>query len=244
MLEQLKAATPGEAIAFFLIANALIFAASVLLCWLLGWVYRDRRIFDRWEPLRRVEILAAVGSIFLNAGVSVGGWLLWRDGLIVLKSGGVVTGILDCLVMLLFMDFGMYVFHRLVHHPQIFVLFHRFHHRHETTNPFSLFVLHPVEVLGFGSLMIVFLTIYSMSVGGLIAYLAINVLWGTLGHSGVEPFPKIFRSIPGLRLLGTSSFHAGHHEHPGYNFGFYSLLWDSMFGTLDPDYYARFERRG
>jgi Delta7-sterol 5-desaturase len=134
------------------------------------------------------------------------------------------------------------VFHRLVHHPRIFVLFHRFHHRHETTNPFSLFVLHPVEVVGFGSLMIVFLMSYQISVGGLIAYLTINVLWGTLGHSGVEPFPKSFRSVPGLRLLGTSTFHAGHHEHPGYNFGFYTLLWDSVFRTLDPDYYDRFER--
>ena len=92
--------------------------------------------------------------------------------------------------------------------------------------------------------MIFFLLLYPMSAGGLICYLAVNVLWGTLGHSGVEPFPARFRSVPGLRLLGTSTFHAEHHEHPGYNFGFYTLLWDKLFGTLDPEYDALFRKHG
>jgi sterol desaturase/sphingolipid hydroxylase (fatty acid hydroxylase superfamily) len=92
--------------------------------------------------------------------------------------------------------------------------------------------------------MIVFLAIYPMSPGGLVGYLALNVLWGTLGHSGVEPFPQSFRFIPGINLLGTSTFHAEHHEHPRFNFGFYTLIWDKLFGTLDPEYDARFQRLG
>jgi hypothetical protein len=46
-----------------------------------------------------------------------------------------------------------------------------FHHRHETTNPVSLLVLHPFEVIGFGALMIAFPLLYHMYLGGLIAYL-------------------------------------------------------------------------
>ena len=88
--------------------------------------------------------------------------------------------------------------------------------------------------------MIIFLMIYTTSLVGLIAYLTLNVLWGTLGHSGVEPFPKFFHTTPGLKLLGTSTFHAEHHEHPTYNFGFYTLIWDRLFGTLDPEYSDRF----
>jgi lathosterol oxidase len=110
----------------------------------------------------------------------------------------------------------------------------------EATIPISLFVLHLLEVAGFGGLMIAFLLLYPMTVGGLVAYLSLNVLFGTLGHSGVEPFARNLRSVPVLRLIGTSTFHAEHHEHPKYNFGFYTLFWDKLFGTLDPEYTARF----
>jgi sterol desaturase/sphingolipid hydroxylase (fatty acid hydroxylase superfamily) len=144
--------------------------------------------------------------------------------------------------MLLAMDCGMYCTHRLAHLPPLYRLFHTFHHRHETTYPLSLFVLHPLEVLGFGLLMLVFLLVYPMSGPGLVAYLVLNVLWGTLGHSGVEPFPSATQKSPGLSLLGTSTFHAEHHEAPGFNYGFYTLIWDRLFGTLHPDYRNRFLR--
>jgi lathosterol oxidase len=242
MLDKLKAASLFEASLVFLLANLVIFAASVVLCWALGWVFQSRRIFERWEPLRRIELAAALGSIVFNAGISVCGWYLWRAGMIILKSATLPKEIMDCAVMLIAMDFGMYLLHRFVHQPQVFKIFHRFHHRHETTNPISLFVLHPLEVIGFGALMILFLVFYSISLGGLLGYLTLNVLWGTLGHSGVEPFPKKFQSIPVLGLLGTSTFHAEHHEHPSFNFGFYTLLWDKLFGTLDPEYDARFRK--
>jgi len=146
--------------------------------------------------------------------------------------------------MILAMDLGMYVFHRMAHVPWIFRWVHRFHHRHEATNPISLFVLHPFEVMGFGGLMILFLIIYPMSPAGLIAYLSLNVLFGSLGHSGVEPFPPFIRRMPVLGLIGTSTFHAEHHEHPRYNFGFYTLFWDKLFGTLDPEYDQRFKQEG
>jgi lathosterol oxidase len=45
--------------------------------------------------------------------------------------------------------------------------------------------------------------------------------------------------VPPLRLLGTSTFHAEHHEHRQFNFGFCTLIWDKLFGTLDPEYESR-----
>lgn len=242
MLEELKSASALQALSFFLIANAVIFTSSVALCWALGVIFHKRRIFERWEPLRPAEIAAAAGAVILNAAVSVAGWWLWTQGMIEVRSGSLLRNAADCAIMVLAMDLGMYCFHRLAHAPAIFRLVHRFHHRHETTNPISLFVLHPVEVIGFGGLMIAFLVLYPMSLGGLMGYLALNVLFGTLGHSGVEPFPSFFSRIPILRLLGTSTFHAEHHERPGYNFGFYTLFWDKLFGTLDPEYEHRFRR--
>ncbi len=240
MLENLKAATLFEAAGFFLVANVLIFASSVLGCWLLGRWFHWRRLFAEWQPLKREEQWAAAGAVVLNAAVSVIGWAIWKADMIEIREGSPLRWALDTLVMLLAMDLGMYGFHRAAHWPPLYERIHRFHHRHESTNPISLFVLHPLEVLGFGGLMIVFLMIYPMSFVSLLAYLTLNVVFGTLGHSGVEPFPAGIKSIPLLNYMGTSTFHAEHHEHPSYNFGFYTLLWDKLFGTLDPEYEKRF----
>jgi len=240
MLNALWNATPRQAAVFFLLANVLICVGSIALCWALGRWFSRKRIFDRWQPVNAVEVGAVVLTILLNSAVSVFGWWLWQAGWIDVLHASVLRGAFDCLLMVIAMDFGMYVFHRLAHVPLVFTLLHKFHHRHETTNPMSLFVLHPAEVIGFGALMIVFLVLYPMSVGGLVAYLVLNVLFGTLGHSGVEPFPAKLRSVPILKYVGTSTFHAEHHERPGYNFGFYTLIWDKLFGTLDPEYDKRY----
>ncbi len=224
----------------FLGLNLLVFLSSVGGCWMFGRVFADKRIFDRWEPLAAVELVAAMGAVAINAAVSVGGWVLWKAGWIVLLEKSVAWWVADTLLMVLAMDLGMYVLHRLAHHPVLYRWFHGFHHRHEATNPISLFVLHPLEVVGFGGLMIAFLVVYPMSGVGLIAYLTINVVFGTLGHSGVEPFSQRLRKIPLLNQVGTSTFHAEHHERPRYNFGFYTLIWDQLFGTLDPDYWRRY----
>ena len=35
-----------------------------------------------------------------------------------------------------------------------------------------------------------------------------------------------------LRLIGSSTFHANHHQDGDVNFGFYTNLWDRLFRTL------------
>ncbi|MEM8932280.1 MAG: sterol desaturase family protein [Acidobacteriota bacterium] len=241
LLEQLGAFDVGTATAFFAVVNLCLFAASVIGCWALGRLFARRRLFDRWEPFSPVEGLATIVCIVINVAVSVVGWQLWTLGHITLTQDRSLGDVLlDTALMVMAMDLGMYVLHRVAHHPWLFRAFHSFHHRHEVTNPISLFVLHPFEVLGFGGLMIAFLWLYPMAPAALVAYLTLNLVFGTLGHSGVEPFPAALSRIPLLRLVGTSTFHAEHHEHPGTNFGFYTLVWDHLFGTLDPEYWQRY----
>ena len=244
MLDYLWAADVFEVGAFFLFVNIATFVGSVAFCWGIGLWFGHRRIFDRWEPLRGIEVIAATSAVILNAAIGVLGCSLWQAEIISIRSNSPLFWLFDCMVMILAMDLGMYWSHRLAHFPAVYRLLHRFHHRHATTNPISLFVLHPLEVLGFGGGMILFLCVYSMSLNGLLAYLFLNVLFGTIGHSGVEPFPASWGSIPVLRLMGTSTFHAGHHTCELYNFGFYTLLWDKLFGTLDPEYTAKFSSPG
>ena len=240
LLTQFRALSMIDAALGFLLANILIFLSSILGCWAMGRLFPRQRLFDHWEPFSPLELGVAITAVLINTAVSVVGWLFWRADLIELRDKSVWLGVIDMALMVLAMDLGMYFLHRIAHQRWLFPLIHKFHHRHEVTNPISLFVLHPLEVSGFGALMIVFLLLYPISPLGLIGYLTLNVVFGTLGHSGVEPFPSVLQRIPLLNLMGTSTFHAEHHEHPRYNYGFYTLVWDRLFGTLDPEYWRRY----
>ena len=133
----------------------------------------------------------------------------------------------------------MYSLHWLVHARWIYPLVHRTHHTHESTNPLSLFVLNPFEVLGFGGLLVGALMIFPLSATAVGGYLTLNLVFGTVGHAGVEPLPDRWMRHPALRFLGTSTFHAQHHADPRHNFGFYTVIWDRLFGTIHPGYEER-----
>src|SRR5262249_38061749 len=73
-------------------------------------------------------------------------------------------------------------------------------------------------------------------------YLVLNVAFGTVGHLGGEPLPARWSDIPVLRYLAGSTFHARHHQALATNFGFYTVIWDSLFGTLHPYCWRQFGR--
>lgn len=98
--------------------------------------------------------------------------------------------------------------------------------------PIDLFVLHPVETLAFGTLWLGLLVSYPFNTYAIIIYLAANLLFGLVGHLGIEPLPERFRRLPVLKFIGTSTFHHGHHEDPDHNYGFYTNIWDRLFRTL------------
>ena len=147
--------------------------------------------------------------------------------------------LLDFLILILLMDFGMYVLHRVAHHPWFFGV-HRLHHEYDRPWALTLFVVHPLETLGFGLLWLVAILLYSSSWLGLCLYMGANLAAGVLGHLGVEPFPKWWSSLPILKQIGTSTFHAQHHKDIHHNYGFYTLIWDRLFGTLVPSYDSQF----
>jgi sterol desaturase/sphingolipid hydroxylase (fatty acid hydroxylase superfamily) len=140
------------------------------------------------------------------------------------------------------MDLLMYAFHRVAHLPLIFPLAHITHHRYDKPRPLTLFVLSPVEVLGFGAIWLIVLMLYAASAEGILIYLAFNLAFGLVAHLGVEPAPSRWLRLPLLRYLSTSTFHAGHHVDREHNYGFYLLVWDRLFGTLASAYEDDFAR--
>lgn len=190
-------------------------------------------------PVSRLELTLVVTSTVLNTAVTVAGWWLWRTGHLTLTTEVGPRVLLDFLLLLAAMDLLMYLGHATAHLRRLFPLAHRLHHVFADARPITLFALHPVEVVGFGALWIAALVVYPFSVWALGAYAAVNLVFGVFGHLGVEPLPARVRRSVAFRWLATPTLHVGHHAEPRYNLGFYTTIWDRLFGTLDPTYDAR-----
>jgi lathosterol oxidase len=231
----------GMAVASSLVVNVIVFLLTLGIGFAITRIWRARPVASPAPPLARVELALAASCVVLNSLVMFTGWALFRAS--ILKVDGDERPwrwAMDAVALVLVMDLAMYLAHRLAHHPIAFRFVHGLHHRYEAPRPLTLFVLHPIEVLGFGGLWVAVLCTHSFSLGGMLAYLTVNTTFGVVGHVGVEPLPRAWVRWPLLGMIGTSTFHARHHQTPTSNYGFYTALWDRLLGTLDPSYAKRF----
>lgn len=229
--------------AVLLAENAIIFILSLGFGALASRLFSARRVVRETQggiPKRYIAI--AIYNVVQNSAVTFAGLFLWRMGIIRFRNDTSLFAWLDTLVLLFIMDFSMYWLHRIAHHPLLYSFAHRLHHEITEPYPLSLFVLHPLENLGFGALWLLVITLYPASWLGMSLYLALNVFFGTLGHAGVEPYPKAWPRLFGLRWITGGTFHTRHHQAGDYNFGFYTLIWDRLFGTLQSSYEEEFAR--
>lgn len=242
MLTALRSMDIYSAAALFLAENVLIFILAVIAGhWLLR-VFRHKPVSTPPDALQPIEIVLTAITILLNTAITLFGWWMWTEDIIHFRSDIGIRAWADVVILLLVMDLAMYFLHRIAHVRGIYQILHSTHHRYDRPRPLTLFVLNPFEALSFGSLWLVVVAVYDASWLGISVYLTLNVLFGVMGHLGVEPFPDSWKRIPLLNYISTSTFHAQHHHDKAYNFGFYTLLWDKIFGTLSPRYVEDFGR--
>ncbi|RBL93839.1 sterol desaturase family protein [Chitinophaga flava] len=212
---------------FFLAENALI--VLIVLVWGNILLRRSRKeIFNYSRQQWRVCLLTTL----LNALVTFTGFLLWKHGYIRINAAVSWRILTDALAYFLAMDLLMYGFHYIIHKTFLYRPLHRLHHEATDPVPIDLFVLHPLETISFGALLLIILLPFNSNIYGLLIYHIANVIFGMTGHLGVEPMPENIRQWPLMKYLGTSTFHHDHHRHEDYNFGFYTTIWDRLFGTL------------
>lgn len=217
-----------------LIINFGIYGASLGVYFLLSHV-PSKQILGKQQSVNQKDVLLSLITVICNTVVFILGVYLWKFGFIRLdKEYGPGQVILEVLVLTLIMDFLMYVFHRSVHFLRYFRKVHERHHEHESTNLLSLFVLHPIESIGFGLMMLGVIMLFHFSVVGISLYLILNSLWGTVGHLNHSVLPQSWLKIARKGYLCTSEFHYLHHQNPDYNFGFYTSVWDVLFKTIHP----------
>ncbi len=211
--------------------NLLVFFGALTFGALVERFSGRARLGEDAPPVEPLERRLAFATIAVNTAVTIAGLLLWRQGYIVIRDGSWLRSAFDCALLLLAMDVAMYGLHRVAHHPLLFPWLHELHHRYDRPRPLTLFVLHPAETAGFGSLWLLLLLVYAPTWAGMSSYLALNVLFGTMGHLRVESLPRFFARVPGLKRIAGGAFHVGHHQRPAGNFGFYTSLWDELFGS-------------
>jgi len=183
-----------------------------------------------------VEWLAAGLTVVGNTILTIVGIALWRDGHITVTSGfGWRLG-LDIAMIVLAFDLVLYVAHSVAHWPGVYGIAHRFHHRYREPKPLTLFALHPLETIGFASMWVAFLWLWDTHAIAIVVYAVFNTWFGLTAHLGVEPLPAKLRRTPIFAVFATSGFHAQHHMDISVNKGFYTTIWDRLFGTIDPTY--------
>lgn len=213
-----------------LLINIAIYAGTLASGWVLLRLSGKKQVFRATrESLKKTGI--SLVTVTINTAITYVGYLLWQNGWIVITSGHTAHIILDFLVLFLGMDFLMYIFHLFIHRTFLYRAIHGLHHESENPVPLDLFVLHPLETIGFGLMWLSLLMVYPATFYAVVLYLTVNVIFGLAGHLGTEPLPERIRIWPLVKYIGTSSFHHGHHLDIRCNFGFYTNIWDRLFGT-------------
>lgn len=219
-----------------LLENSLILAVGLLLGTLILKLPSAVRIMPDPGRTSGLQRWLALSTVLLNSAVTLAGWKLWTMGVIRVSFEWSWTIVPQLLGLFLIMDLTSYTGHAIAHLRPLFPLAHRLHHRFVDARPLTLFALHPLEVIGFGAIWIAVLSAFSFSFWAVTAYSAVNLIFGVFGHLGVEPIPASIRRSPIFFVVATPTMHAMHHANPARNLGFYTTIWDRLFGTLDPAY--------
>ena len=184
-------------------------------------------------------------SVAALIGTGLTAWLGQPPALKPLQDGGTLTTILLAALLLLAMDFGTYVTHRLSHQMPLLWAFHRVHHSAEELNPLTLTRKHPVyNVLG---VLVDCVTVAPLQ--GVIVYLfgvpgELHLL--AMTNMGFTAFAFLASNLrhthiwlsygPVLdKLLVSPALHQIHHsrdkKHFDTNYGEVLAIWDWLFGT-------------
>lgn len=194
----------------------------------------NKKTFGNEQKLLKKDVFLSLFTVICNTIVFVLGVFLWQQDFIIIKEQIFLYWIPEILLFTLIMDFLMYFFHRLVHFLKGLARIHQRHHQHESTNVLSLFVLHPIEAIGFGLTMLGVMYVISFSAISIAFYLIFNLIWGTIGHLHHSVLPSSWLKRAKKWYICTSEFHYTHHQNLGFNFGFYTSVWDTIFLTLHP----------
>ena len=161
--------------------------------------------------------------LLLNIAVAIPGYALFYWDIIGFEYAfSIGSFLIDLLLLLIVVDFIMYVAHFSAHKIDVLKKLHERHHTHHEFNELSLYVMHPLEAMGLGFLFTFLFCLYDFNFYAVVIFLILNWFWGLIAHFNVDKVlvPKFF---------SNNLFHAIHHKNGEYNLGFYTVVWDKIF---------------
>ncbi|MDR7210736.1 sterol desaturase family protein [Flavobacterium piscis] len=209
---------------FFLIENLILLFLSIII---------GKIIEYGNTKLSKADRKWIIATLICNTLITLSGYELYASGIIKIDFLPTILSVLsDTLLLIFLMDFSMFCFHYLAHHIKWFYPVHKLHHTHIETSVYSLFVLHPIETLGFGSIWLFLISIFEFNYISIIIYLILNLLYGIFGHLKTDVFPEFWYKSNFTKWISTTKFHSNHHKNESHNFGFYFTIWDKIFKTI------------
>jgi Delta7-sterol 5-desaturase len=139
-------------------------------------------------------------------------------------------------------DTYFYWTHRLMHHRRLYRLFHRVHHRSTNPTPWAAYSFAPMEALVHAAIVPLGAAIMPLHGSAVFAFVIFMITLNTIGHFGIELYPRGFSTGRVGRWLTTSTYHNLHHSQRGGNYGLYFTFWDRLMKTERADYPAAFSR--
>lgn len=208
---------------FFLLENLVLLILSII-----TGSFIDKEV----ATVKKTDIKWIISSLLCNTAITLIGYKLFQYNIIKIDFHSSISSLLfDIAILILLMDFFMFIFHYLAHKLTWFAPIHQLHHTHIETNVYSLFVLNPIETLGFGFIWLFLIAIIQFNFFSIIVYLILNLTYGILGHVKKDLFPAFWNSNIFTKWISTTKFHSNHHKNQAHNFGFYFTIWDKIFKT-------------
>ncbi len=191
------------------------------------------------------EIFASLRTAVIFAMVGMGIWITETLGFAKFYKDPSALGWawfwISLVIVILAHDAWFYWTHRVIHHPRLFRMFHKFHHRSNNPTPFTSYSFDWPEAVVNGVFLLLIGLIIPISFLASFIFTAHMMLRNAIGHCGYELFPRTKDDRPRLDWLTTVTHHDLHHAEAGWNYGLYFTFWDRLMGTEHPDYYARFK---
>ncbi len=199
-------------------ANILMYLLTILISYLWSKINQHKTL-----KLTKKDVYNSILVLIINILVAIPGYLLFKNGNLNFTTE--VHFIRDFILLFIVFDFTMYGLHLASHHVWPFKKFHVKHHTHQYFNAISLYVMEPIESVLFGLLLTVSAWLFTLNLYSFLVFIFLNWLLGVIGHLNTN-------STKQPLLFGNHIFHKTHHQHPNSNYGFYTLIWDKLFGTI------------
>jgi len=133
---------------------------------------------------------------------------------------GLWYDILQFPLFIIFTDFCIYWIHRGLHHPRLYRILHKPHHKWIIPTPYASHAFHPVDGFAQSVPYHIFPFIFPLHK---LAYLALFVFvnfWAIFIHDG--------EYVANGPFINGAACHTIHHLYFNYNYGQYTTLWDRL----------------